>query len=127
MLKSLLSIVICAVTICGVALPVFCEPPADYAVATIVDVKPHQSAGGGSPSAVASYDISLKVGKTIYLVLYTDTFGTGTIRYAAGRELLVQVGKNTITYNDIVGQAHEVPIISHKPATTISQSTAQSK
>jgi len=115
--KSLLLIIVCAV-----ALPAFCEAPAKYEVATILDVKPHRSAGDGSSSAVGTYDVSVKVAGTIYLTLYTDTLGTSTIRYVAGRELLVHVGKNTISYNDISGQSHEVPIFSQKPATTISQS-----
>jgi hypothetical protein len=38
-----------------------------------------------------------------------------TIKYAAGRELLVQVNEKTITYNDILGQSLEVPIVSQKP------------
>jgi hypothetical protein len=117
MLKWLLLI-----SVCAVALPAICEPAANYEVATIVDVKPHQSAGDRSFSDVASYDVSVRVGKTIYVVLYTDTSGTGTVKYVAGREALVHVGKNSIIYNDIVGQSHEVPIISQKPATTISQS-----
>jgi hypothetical protein len=116
MLKSLFLIIICAV-----ALPAFCEPSAKYEVATILDVKPHQSASDGSSSAVASYDVSVKVAGTIYLVLYTDTLGTSTVMYAAGRQLLVHVGKNTITYNDILGRSQEVPIISQRPAKTTGQ------
>ena len=118
MLKSLLWIII----ICAVALPAFCEPSAKYELATILDVKPHQSVGDSSPSGVASYDVSVKVAGTIYLVLHIDTLGTNTARYAAGRQLQVHVGKNTITYNDILGRSKEVPIISQKPATTTSQS-----
>ena len=116
MRKSLLLIVICAV-----ALPAFCEPAAKYEVATILDVNPHQSAGDSSSPGAASYDVSVKVAGTIYLVLYTDTLGTKTVRYAAGRQLLVYVGKKTITYNDILGRSQEVPIISQKPATTTNQ------
>jgi hypothetical protein len=118
MLKSLLFIVM----ICAVALPAFCEPPAKYELATIVDVKPHQPTGDSSSSVALSYDVSVRVAGTIYLVLYTDTLGTRTARYAAGRELLVHVGKKTITYNDILGRSQELPIISQKPATTVSQS-----
>jgi hypothetical protein len=118
MLKSLLFIII----ICTIALPAFCKPSAKYEVATILDVKPHQSAGGSSLSMAASYEVSVKVSGTIYLVLHIDTLGTNTARYAAGRELLVHVGKNTIIYNDVLGRSQEVPIISQKPATTVSQS-----
>jgi hypothetical protein len=116
MLKSLALIIICAVV-----LPAVCEPSEKYEVATIIDVKPHQSPKDKSPSAIASYDVSVRVADTVYLVLYTDTSGTSTVRYATGRELLVQVRKNTITYNDILGRSQEVPIVSQKPA-TISQS-----
>lgn len=118
MRKSSLFILI----ICAVVLPAFCEPPAKYEVATILDVKPRESAGDSSSPAVASYDVSVEVAGTTYLVLYTDTLGTSTVKYAAGRELLVHVGKNTITYNDILGRSQEVPIISQKPAATMSRS-----
>jgi hypothetical protein len=38
------------------------------------------------------------------------------VKYAAGRDLLVLVGKNKITYNDILGQSYDVPIESQSPA-----------
>ena len=106
--------------ICLVTLPVFCEPGLKYEVATINDVKPHQAADN-QPSD-GRYDVSVKGGDTVYVVLYTDIFGTGTVKNAAGRELLVHVGKNSITYNDILGQPHETPILSRKPVTTSRQS-----
>ena len=106
--------------ICLVTLPAICEP-AKYQVATITDVKPHQP-GDTESSDVAKYDVSVKVADTVYLVLYTDTIGTNTVKYAAGRELLVHVGKDTITYNDILGRSQEVPIISRKPAGDTKQS-----
>ena len=93
MLRSLFLTILCAV-----ALPAFCEPSAKYEVATILDVKPHQSAGNTLSSAAATYDVSVKVAGT-----------------------LVQVGKNTIAYNDISGRSQEVPIISQKSARTATQ------
>jgi hypothetical protein len=108
--KSLLLIIICAV-----ALPALCEPSVKYEIATILKVQQHQSAGESSPPAAARYDIFVKVADTIYVTLYTDTLGSGTVKYAAGRQLLVHVGKNTITYNDILGRSQEVPIVSQKP------------
>lgn len=111
MLKSLFLIIICAA-----ALPALCEQSAKYEIATILKVQPHQSAGESSPTEAARYDISVRVADTIYITLYTDTLGAGTVKYATGRQLLVHVGKNTITYNDILGQSHEVPIVSQKPA-----------
>src|SRR3984885_9167832 len=84
-----------------------------YQVGTITDVKTHQDAGGGATDP-ASYDVTVKVGDTIYVVLYTPPLGEATVKYAAGRELLVLVGKHTIRYNDILGQSFEVPIESQK-------------
>lgn len=85
-----------------------------YQVGTIVEVKAHQDAG--SAAGAASYDVSVKVGDIIYVVLYTPPLGQETVKYAGGRELLVLVGKNSIRYNDILGQSFEAPIESQKSA-----------
>lgn len=90
-----------------------CQTTSKYQVGTIVDVKPRPAVAG---SDVTSYDVSVKVADTIYVVLYTPPLGMNTVRYAGGRELLVLVGKNTITYNDILGQSLQVPIVSRRPA-----------
>jgi len=104
--------------------PAFCQSTSKYQVGTITEVKVHQSAGA---SDAASYDVSVKVGDTIYLVLYTPALGEGTVKYAAGRDLLVLVGKNTITYNDILGRSFAVPIESQKPAANLTQSKSVSR
>jgi hypothetical protein len=53
--------------------------------------------------------------------------GEQTVKYAAGRDLLVLVGKNTITYNDILGQSFAVPIESQRPAPTLKPSKSVSR
>jgi len=95
--------------------PAFGQSTLKYQVGTIIEVKTHQDAAGGA-AAAASYDVSVKVGDTVYVVLYTPPLGEETVKYVAGRELLVSVGKRTIRYNDILGQSFEVPIESQKPA-----------
>ena len=85
-----------------------------YQPATIIDVRPHQSPGG-SNSDDALYEVSAEVGRTVYVVLTPSPSPAGAIRYAVGREVLVHVGEKTITWNDIMGQSHEVPIISRTP------------
>jgi len=107
---------IAVIALCLLTFPALCQSTSNYEVGTITEVKPHQAAAHGS-SDVASYDVSVKVGATIYLVLYTPALGEINPEYAAGRELLVLVGKNTITYNDILGRSFDVPIESQKPAT----------
>ena len=106
---------LCAICICLAAVSAVGQSAKKYQVGTITDVKPHQAAADAG-SGVVSYDVSVKVADTIYLVLYTPPLGMNTVRYATGRDLLVLVGKNTITYNDILGQSLEVPIVSRRPA-----------
>ena len=62
------------------------------------------------------------MGNTIYVVLYTHTVGELPAKYATGREMLVLVGKNTITYNDMLGRSLQVPIVSQRPVTDPKQS-----
>jgi hypothetical protein len=107
----------CVVCICLAALSAVCESGAKYEVGTIIAVTSHPSATDDPLSGVATYEVSVKVADTIYMVLYTDTLGTKAVRYAGGQELMVHVGKGTITYNDILGQSYDVPIIGRKTAT----------
>src|SRR5262249_33471939 len=104
------------IAICLVALPAFCQSTPEYQVGTIVEVKPHQTAQDGKTSDAVSYDVSLKVGDMIYVGLYTPPLGENTVKYAAGRDLLVLVGKKTITYIAILGSSSEVPILSQTAA-----------
>jgi hypothetical protein len=106
--------------------PAFGQSTSKYQVGTITEVKAHQAAGSGISDA-ASYDVSVKVGDTIYVVLYTPALGEETVKYAAGRDLLVLVGKNTITYNDILGRSFAVPIESQKRAANLNQSKSVSR
>jgi|SRR5579864_3872911 hypothetical protein len=103
----------------------FGQSTSKYQVGTITQVKIHQAAGSDASDAV-SYDVSVKVGDTIYVVLYTPPLGEETVKYAAGRDLLVLVGKRTIRYNDILGQSFEVPIESQRPAAKPDQSKSVS-
>jgi hypothetical protein len=99
------------------------QSAAKYQVGTITEVKIHQDAAGGATAA--SYDVSLKVGDTIYVVHYTPPLGEETVKYAAGRDLLVLVGKSTVTYNDILGRSFAVPIESRRSAAKPDQSKSE--
>jgi hypothetical protein len=112
---------LCVICICLVAFPAFCESAANYQVGTITAVKPHYPTGDEG-SEIVRYDVSVKVGDTIYLTLYAPPFGMNTVKYAAGRDVLVVVGKKTITYNDMLGRPIEVPIVSQQSATDAKQS-----
>ena len=103
-------------TLCLLTLPALCQSASKWQIATIIEVKAHPAAGEDASDPI-TYDVSVKVGDTMYRVRYTTPAGEIAPKYAAGRDLLVLVGKNTITYNDILGRSHQVPIESHGPAT----------
>ena len=105
-----------AVTLSLLTLPALCQSTSKYQVAIITEVNAHQIAGDPTSDST-SYDVSVKVGNTIYVVLYTPQLSELPPKYVTGRELLVFVGKEAITYNDMLGQSHEVPIESRKPVT----------
>ena len=107
---------IVVITLCLLTLAALGQSTTRYQVAIITEVKARQVAGD-SASDPTSYDVSVKVGGTIYVVLYTPPLGELPPKYATGHELLVLVGKNTITYNDVLGRSLQVPIESQRPAT----------
>jgi hypothetical protein len=106
--------------------PVLCQSTSKYQVGTITEVKTRLTDASSASDAV-SYDVSVKVGDTIYVVLYRPPLGEETVKYSAGRDLLVLVGKRTIRYNDLLGQSFEVPIESQKPAAMPKQSKSVSR
>ena len=104
-----------ALCICFTTFPVLCQSASKYQVGTITAVKTHEAPEGAVSDRV-SYDVSVKVGATTYVVLYTPPLGEETVKYSAGRDLLVLVGKRTIRYNDLLGQSFDVPIESQTRA-----------
>ena len=105
---------------CLLAFPAVCQSASKWQVATITQVKPHPAAGEDVADPV-TYDVSVKVGNTIYLVRYSTPPGEIPPKYPAGHDLLVFVGKNTITYNDMLGRSFQVPIESQRPASESKQ------
>lgn len=103
-------------TLCLLTFPALCQSASKWQIATITEVKPHPAAGEDASDPI-TYDVSVKVGDTMYLVRYTTPAGEIAPKYAAGRDLLVLVGKDTITYNDMLGRSLQVPIESRRPAT----------
>jgi hypothetical protein len=106
---------IAVIALCLLTFPALCQSTSKYQIGLITEVKPRQAAGDGA-SDPTSYDVSVKVGDTIYVVLYTQPLGEIPAKYETGRELLVLVGKNTITYNDVLGRSLQVPIESQRTA-----------
>jgi hypothetical protein len=101
--------------VCLTALPTLSQSTSKWVVGTITDVRIRRP--DPDEFGTISYDVSVKVGNTVYVVLYTPPLGEETVKYAGGRDLLVLVGKSTIRYNDMLGQSHDVPIESQRPTT----------
>lgn len=84
-----------------------------YEVGTITEVT-HHDPDSARDSGTAAYDISVRVGNIVYVVLYTLPPGKLNPKYRAGMELPVLVGSKTIRFNDMRGHPVEVPILRHK-------------
>ena len=83
----------------------------EYQPGTIMKVTTHQRAPGELDDHIARYDVEVKVGNTVYLVLYTPPNGANGVQYSAGLGLLVLVGGHTLTFNSRLSGTTEVPIL----------------
>lgn len=91
------------------------ERQSKWQVGTITAVAEHPA--DGKDPGVRKYDVSVKVGKTMYVVLFVPPDGTDTITHRAGLDGLVSVGMKTLAFNNLLGQKMEVPILSRKTLT----------
>jgi hypothetical protein len=88
-------------------------PSSKYQPGTIMAVTARQKPGQPD-SDVTEYDVSVRVGNTMYAVLFTPASGVNTVKYAVGDELLVLVGSNTLTFNSPVSGKTDMPILSRQ-------------
>jgi hypothetical protein len=103
-----------AILICAVILSAYGQTTSSkFQPGTITEVVAHQNAPGET-SDVARYDVSVKVGNTVYKVLYTPPNGANRVKYSAGIELLVSVGADTLTFNSQLSGTTVVPILSRQ-------------
>jgi hypothetical protein len=86
-----------------------------YQAGTIVDVKPHGSAQSNSDEK-SQFDISVKVGAMIYVVLYTPPAGQNYPELGIGMDRTVLVDGDTMKVNDLLGRTRSMPILSTKDA-----------
>lgn len=86
-------------------------PSSNYQPATVIGVTAHPNAPGDSE--VFRYDVTLKVGNTVYVVLYSPPQGRGAVEYATGMELLVLVEGNSIRFTKL-GTTAEMQVVSRE-------------
>jgi len=89
-------------------------PKDKYQVGNIMAAQVHEATSGEDPR-VLRYDVTLDIGTTEYVVLYTPPNGRKTVEYHLGRDSLFLVQKDTIVFHDMLGTRTEVPILSRKP------------
>ena len=87
------------------------SPSSKYQPGTITAVTAHQNAPGDSGEDVARYDVSVKIGNVLYVVLYTPLHGANSVEYSAGIEMLFSVGRDTLTFNSKLSGTTELPIL----------------
>jgi hypothetical protein len=104
---GLLAALICAASLSSMGQ----TPPSNYQRGTIIAVTPHQNAEGEHTPDLARYDVSVKVGNTNYVVLFTPPNGSNTVEYSTGTDMLFLVGDNTLTFNSMVSGKTEMPIL----------------
>jgi len=101
----------CALFVCSVTLPLFCQPPSpNPQVATITAVNVHQKDAGNSDRDVTQYDVTLKIGNTVYLALFTPPSGATVVEYSVGMNMVVMVGSKSIRFTKL-GTTAEMPIL----------------
>lgn len=103
-----------AAVVVFVSLLAFGQASPKYQPGTITAVTLHKGAPTNLAPGTVSYDVSVKVDNTIYVVLYTPPSGAKTVEYAAGLELLVLVGDNNLTFNSRISGTTTVPILSRQ-------------
>lgn len=101
-----------ATLICAASLSAMGQTPQpNYQRGTITAVTAHQNTSGESSRDVVQYDVSVKVGNTNYVVLFTPPNGSNTVEYSAGTDMLFLVGDNTLTFNSTISGKTEMPIL----------------
>jgi hypothetical protein len=100
------------VILVSTSLPGLCQTPAaKYQPGTIMAVTRHQNTPAEGDSGIPRYEVSIKVGNTIYVGLYTPPDGSNQVEYSAGIERLVSVGTDTLTLPSSRSGTVEVPIL----------------
>jgi hypothetical protein len=86
-----------------------------YQAGTIVDIKAHQQAPG-TDAEKKEFDLSIKVGNKIYVVLYSPPGGQDFAEYGIGMDRTVFIEGDTMKLNDLLGRTRTLPVLSVKDA-----------
>jgi hypothetical protein len=107
LLKQLSLVLICVTALLALGQ----TPSAKYQPGTITAVMKHKNAPGDGGEDVARYDVSVKIGNVLYVILYTPLNGANSVEYSPGIEMLFSVGNDTLTFNSKLSGSTQVPIL----------------
>jgi len=86
-----------------------------WQVGTIIGVKSYQARTATPERHI--YAVSIKVGNTVYVTLCRPRYDSGAFVFDTGRELNILVEEDIIVFNDMLGTALQVPILSRSTTT----------
>jgi hypothetical protein len=84
-----------------------------YQTGTIMQVKEHPSSSNDD-NAPKKYDISVRVGNTLYVVAYEPPPGNDVVEYKSGISGPVLIEGDTMKFSDLLGNTKTLPIVSRK-------------
>lgn len=99
-----------AFVICAAVPGVLAQSPSQqYQMGTILAVERHPVSPGNTESD--RYDVSVRIRDTVYVVLYTPPSGAQSVQYAAGRDMLFLIGKDSLTFVSRISGTTASPIL----------------
>ncbi len=99
--------------LCAVVLSLHCQtPPGKWTVGTMMGFERHSPIP--NDSSPEQYDVTVRVGNTDFVVLYTQAPGRRGIQYSPGFDAPVLISEKTLTFRNLMGEAIELPILSQK-------------
>lgn len=101
---------ICVLMLFAIATAAMCQSSSPYKAAQLLDVAAHQP-----PTSEKSYDLTVKMENTIFIVYFVPPDGTNLIESKKGQDFVARVDGDTMKVNDLLGQSHSLKILSRKP------------
>lgn len=101
--------------VCSISGSSYGEKKKDWQPGTVLQVKAHQP-DSDSEKNVKQYDVSVRVGKKIYLARYAPTKDEPDLDYYVGMARMVLIEGDMLKFNDLLGHTHSMRILSSKDA-----------
>ncbi len=105
-----------AVLVLLTAVSLWAQAPEKWTVGTVMAFKPHVASAAAGDQSAPQFEVTVRVGRTDYVVLYTDKPGVPGVEYTVGRDAPVLIGAKTLSFRNKLGEKVDLPILSRMPA-----------